>query len=54
MTNPHDYLTFLTEPEPDNEQNLFYSALNALRCAGQEKIADDLEERMEKLLEPIQ
>lgn len=39
----------LTTPLPDTEQNLFYSAINALRCAGQEKIADDLDQRMENL-----
>jgi hypothetical protein len=39
----------LTEPLPDTEQNLFYTAINALRIAGQEKIADDLEERLEAI-----
>ena len=39
----------LTTPLPDTEQNLFYSAINALRCAGQEKIADNLDERMEAI-----
>jgi hypothetical protein len=39
----------LTTPLPDTEQNLFYSAINALRCAGQEAIADDLDQRMENL-----
>jgi hypothetical protein len=37
-------------PTPDTEQSLFYSAINALRIAGQEKIADDLDQRMENLL----
>lgn len=37
-------------PTPDTEQSLFYSAINALRIAGQEKIADDLDQRMEDLL----
>lgn len=37
-------------PIPDTEQSLFYSAINALRIAGQEKIADDLDQRMEDLL----
>jgi hypothetical protein len=39
----------ITEPLPDTEQSLFYSAINALRCAGQEKIADDLDQRMENI-----
>ena len=39
----------LTTPLPDTEQNLFYSAINALRCAGQEAIADDLDDRMESI-----
>jgi hypothetical protein len=39
----------LTEPLPDTEQSLFYSAINALRCAGQEAIADDLDQRMENI-----
>lgn len=39
----------LTEPLPDTEQSLFYSAINALRIAGVEKLADDLSERMEKI-----
>ena len=39
----------LTEPLPDTEQNLFYTAINALRIAGQEKIADDLDQRMENI-----
>lgn len=34
---------------PDTEQSLFYAAINALRIAGAEKLADDLDERMEKL-----
>jgi hypothetical protein len=40
----------ITEPLPDTEQDLFYSAINALRIAGQEKLADDFEDRMENLL----
>jgi hypothetical protein len=39
----------LTTPLPDTEQSLFYSAINALRIAGVEKLADDLDDRMEKL-----
>ena len=40
----------ITTPTPDTEQSLFYSAINALRIAGQEKIADDLDQRMENLI----
>lgn len=40
----------ITTPLPDTEQNLFYSAINALRIAGQEKIADDFDQRMENLI----
>jgi hypothetical protein len=40
----------LTTPLPDTEHSLFYSAINALRIAGQEKLADDLDQRMEDLL----
>jgi hypothetical protein len=39
-----------TIPQKDTEQSLFYSAINALRIAGQEKIADDLDQRMENLI----
>lgn len=39
-----------TIPQKDTEQSLFYSAINALRIAGQGKIADDLDQRMENLL----
>ena len=39
-----------TTPTPDTEQTLFGTAINALRCVGQEKIADDLDQRMENLL----
>jgi len=39
-----------TIPQKDTEQSLFYSAINALRIAGQEKIADDLDQRMEDLV----
>jgi hypothetical protein len=39
----------ITTPLPDTEHSLFYSAINALRIAGAEKLADDLDERMEKL-----
>ena len=38
-----------TIPQKDTEQSLFYSAINALRIAGQERIADDLDQRMENL-----
>ena len=41
----------LTTPLPDTEQDLFYSAINALRIAGQEKLADNLDQRMETLME---
>lgn len=41
----------LTTPLPDTEQDLFYSAINALRIAGQEKLADNLDQRMENLME---
>ena len=37
-------------PTPDTEQTLFGTAINALRIAGQEKIADDLDQRMENLI----
>lgn len=40
----------ITTPLPDTEQSLFYSAINALRIAGQEKLADDFDQRMENLL----
>ena len=40
----------ITTPTPDTEQSLFYSAINALRIAGQEKIADDFDQRMENLI----
>lgn len=39
----------MTIPQPDTEQNLFHSAINALRIAGQEAIADDLDQRMENI-----
>jgi hypothetical protein len=39
-----------TIPQKDTKQSLFYSAINALRIAGQEKIADDLDQRMEDLI----
>ena len=37
----------LTTPLPDTEQILLLNAINALRCAGQEKIADHIDERLE-------
>jgi hypothetical protein len=40
----------ITTPTPDTEQTLFYTAINALRIAGQEKLADDLDQRMENLI----
>jgi hypothetical protein len=40
----------VTTPLPDTEHSLFYSAINALRIAGQEKLADDLDQRMENLI----
>jgi hypothetical protein len=41
----------VTTPTPDTEQTLFYTAINALRIAGQEKLADDLDQRMENLID---
>jgi len=40
----------ITTPTPDTEQTLFYTAINALRIAGQENLADDLDQRMENLI----
>jgi hypothetical protein len=40
----------VTTPLPDTEHSLFYTAINALRIAGQEKLADDLDQRMENLI----
>jgi hypothetical protein len=40
-------------PQPDTEQSLFYSAINALRIAGQKRIADDLDQRMEELISSV-
>lgn len=40
----------ITTPTPDTEQTLFYTAINALRIVGQEKLADDLDQRMENLI----
>lgn len=39
----------LTEPLPDTQHSLFLSATNALRCAHQFKLADNLEERFEAI-----
>jgi hypothetical protein len=39
----------ITEPLPDTEQILLLNAINALRCAGQEKIADHIDERLEAI-----
>jgi len=39
----------LTTPNPDTQQTLFYTAINALRIAGVEKLADDLDQRMENI-----
>jgi len=39
----------ITEPLPDTEQILLLNAINALRCAGQEKIADHIDERLETI-----
>ena len=47
--NPKKPTMKITKPLPDTEHSLFYSATNALRCAGQEKLADDLDQRMEIL-----
>jgi hypothetical protein len=41
----------ITTPQKDTEQSLFYSAINALRIAGQEKIADNFDQRMENLID---
>jgi hypothetical protein len=40
----------ITTPTPDTEQTLFYTAINALRIAGQENLADDLDQRMENII----
>jgi hypothetical protein len=40
----------ITTPTSDTEQTLFYTAINALRIVGQEKLADDLDQRMENLI----
>jgi hypothetical protein len=37
-------------PQPDTEQSLFYTAINALRIAGQERLANDLDQRMENTI----
>jgi hypothetical protein len=37
-------------PQPDTEYSLFMNAINVLNLAGQERIADDLDQRMENLL----
>lgn len=39
----------LTKPLSDTEHSLFLSAINALRCAHQFKLADNLEERFEAI-----
>jgi len=39
----------LTEPLQDTEHSLLLSAINALRCANQFKIADAFEERLEAI-----
>ncbi len=39
----------ITTPLPDTEQILLLNAINALRCAGQEKIADHIDERLEAI-----
>jgi hypothetical protein len=36
-------------PQPDTKEFLFMNAINVLRIAGQDKIADDLDQRMEDL-----
>ena len=43
----------ITTPTPDTEQTLFYTAINSLRIAGQEKLADDLDQRMENLIKTL-
>jgi len=37
-------------PQADTEYSLFMNAINVLNLAGQERIADDLDQRMENLL----
>ena len=39
----------LTEPNPDTTQDLFYTAINALKIAGLEALAESLEDRMEQV-----
>jgi hypothetical protein len=39
----------LTEPLPDTEHLLLLNALNALRIAGQDKIAEHLSDRLDKI-----
>ena len=39
----------LTEPTPDTTEILLLNAINALRIAGQDKIADNLDERLEAI-----
>lgn len=43
-------MTKVTIPLPDTHDSLFRDAINVLRIAGHERIADDLDDRMEKLL----
>lgn len=42
-------LAELTKPLPDTEHLLLLSAINALRIAGQEGIADNLDKRLEQI-----
>lgn len=42
-------LSELTKPLPDTEHILLLNAINALRIAGQDRIADNLSERLEKI-----
>jgi hypothetical protein len=37
-------------PQPDTKESLFMNAINVLQILGQEKVADDLDRRMEKLM----
>lgn len=37
-------------PQPDTEMSLFMTAISVLRITGADKVADDLDQRMEDLL----
>jgi hypothetical protein len=40
----------ITTPLPDTEHSLFMNAINVLKIVGQERIAEDMEQRMENLI----